>query len=70
MDHIEIKKLRKELNYMQPEMAELCGVTLRTYIAWENQGIPEKNQHFLELLKIEKNRRILLKRLLQQHRKK
>ena len=69
MDHVEIRKLREELNYVQPEMASLCGVTLRTYVAWENQGVPKNMQHFLELLKIEKNRNIVLRFLLKQRKK-
>lgn len=61
MDHVEIKKLREELNYNQEDMAALCSVTLRTYISWENHGIPERYQHFLELLKIKRNRSILFR---------
>lgn len=65
MDQKDLKKLRKDLNMTQQDMAFLCGVTLRTYSKWENEEIPNFIQSFLELLKLERNRRILIKKAMQ-----
>lgn len=33
---MDIKKLREKFNYTQAQLAEICGVTLRTVQNWEN----------------------------------
>ena len=33
---MDVKKLREKFNYTQAQLAEICGVTLRTVQNWEN----------------------------------
>ncbi|WP_273760899.1 DNA-binding transcriptional regulator [Bartonella sp. ML70XJBT.G] len=42
MDKTEVKKLRKQLNLTQDEMAALLGVSKSTVWRWEKYGVPSR----------------------------
>lgn len=55
---IDVKKLRKKIDLTQSELAQECGVTLRTVQNWEKgETIPESKQKLLQNIaeKYEKN---------------
>ncbi len=48
---MDIKKLRAQLNVTQQELAEMCGVTLRTVQNWETgRPIPERALRLLDVI--------------------
>lgn len=48
---MDIKDLRKQLDVTQQELAEMCGVTLRTVQNWETgKPIPERAMKLLETI--------------------
>ncbi len=54
----DIKKLRKKINLTQTELADECGVTLRTVQNWEKgETIPESKRKLLESI-VEKYEKI------------
>lgn len=47
---VDVKKFRLERNLTQKELADLCGVTIRTVQNWENGGtVPDMAKKFLHI---------------------